>query len=148
MVSKVKLSAAMPWTYLSLYREERHGFTLFLTSLLQESKWSAWCSVVWRLRKGPLMPTEWEAVWCPEPVWTFLGREKSLAHAVNHTQDCLSSCLVTTWTTPSWLLWHLVLLPEILHISGFQSLLLWVTYILLIVLIDLLIIFWPVVEQL
>jgi len=51
----------------------------------------------------PTVPTELEAGWVPEPVWTYWKR-KSLALPGHGTLDCPAHSLVTMSTILSWLL--------------------------------------------
>jgi len=48
-----------------------------------------------------MVPIELEAVWAPQPVWTFWRRDKYLALTGVQKPDCLAHNLVTLLTTLS-----------------------------------------------
>jgi len=43
----------------------------FLISALDRSEWSVHALATLLMWKGPPVPTEYEAGWVPEPVWTW-----------------------------------------------------------------------------
>jgi hypothetical protein len=45
-------------------------------------------------RERTMVPTEQEARWAPQPVWTFLRTDDSLAHVENGNPDCATHSLV------------------------------------------------------
>jgi len=58
----------------------------FLTWALDGGEWSAYTLRALALGTECLVPTEWEAEFARDPLWTFWRRDKSLALARNHTQ--------------------------------------------------------------
>jgi len=55
---------------------------LFLISAIDSGGWSL------RTPTALPLPTEQEAGWAPEPVWTVLENRKSSAFTGTHTRDC------------------------------------------------------------
>ena len=88
----------MPWRHIEVAWLELHSF-----SVLDGAEWSpSWLSHFTLGTESPV-PSELEAGWALQLVWTLCGRDKSLASSGILTPDCLAGSLVTILTTLNWL---------------------------------------------